>query len=82
MLKLHWIIECYLQLSINSIFPLSVVYEIMGVGVVCMYVFLHVCMYASMYVFLCICRYNVCMYLCMYACICVCMIVSYTRRPT
>jgi len=60
----------FLQLPINSIFPLSVVFGIMGLGLfVCMYVFKHVCMYASMYVYLCICMYHACMYLCMYACI-------------
>ena len=44
-------------------------------GVVCMYVFMHICMYASMYVYLCMCMYYACVtqtYVCT-----VCMHVSY-----
>ena len=62
----------FLQLPINSIFPLCVVYGIMGWRLFvcmysCMYVCMHQCMYLSVYV--CI----------MHACICVCMHVSYIR---
>jgi len=64
--------NCFLQLPINSILPLSVVYGIM-VGCVCMYMYvsMHVCMHASMYAYLCKCVYYACMYLCMYACTCI-----------
>jgi len=71
----------FLQLPINSIFPLSVVYEIMGWGLFvcmysCMYVCMHQCMYISVYACImhaCVCSVYVCMYhtyvhdACMYA---------------
>ena len=41
-----------LQLPINSIFPLPVVYGIIGWGLfVCMYSCMYVCMFGSMYVY-------------------------------
>jgi len=67
----------HLQLPINIIFPLFVVYGIMGVGVVfCMYLCMYVCMHVCINVHVCISMYMyvVCMHVCvtlvcMYACI-------------
>src|SRR6218665_838925 len=62
----------FLQFPIrpNSIFPFSVVYGIMGWGLlVCMYLCIHVCISMYMYV---LCMYYPCIihtYVCMYACI-------------
>jgi len=68
----------FLQLSINSIFTLSVVYGIIEWGwFVCMYSCMYVCMHGCMFVYLCICMY-VCMYACMYLCM-YAMHVSYIR---
>src|SRR6218665_1656935 len=69
----------FLQLPIrpNSIFPLSVVYGIMGWGLfvhVCMYSCIHVCMHKCMYISVYICiiyvlrmhNTHICVYVCMY----------------
>jgi len=68
----------FLQLPINIIFPLSVVYEIIGGGLFvrlymcpCMYVTMYVCTFACMHGFMCISVYV----FIMHACMCVC-------RPT
>src|SRR6218665_2279666 len=64
----------FLQLPIrpNSIFPLSIVYGIMGWWLfVCMYSCMHVCMHKCMYISVYVCI-NACIihtYVCMYACI-------------
>src|SRR6218665_545472 len=54
----------------NSIFPLSVVYGIMGWGLfVCMYSCMHVCMHKciSLYMYvLCMHSTYICVYVCMY----------------
>src|SRR6218665_2159831 len=66
----------FLQLPIrsNSIFPLSVVYGIMGWGLfVCMYSCKHVCMHKSMYISVYVCIMYVLFmhntYICVYVCI-------------
>jgi len=62
----------FLQLPINIIFPLSLVYLIMG-GLFGMY--------AWMYVYLC----NLYMHVCVHACMCVCLTndsVNVTRKQT
>src|SRR6218665_2106486 len=65
----------FLQLPIrpNSIFPLSVVYGIMGWGLFvcmysCMHVYMHKCMYISIDLLYVLCMHNtyICLYVCMY----------------
>src|SRR6218665_1530777 len=61
----------FLQLPIrpNSIFPLSVVYGIMGWGL-CIYLCMHVCMH-RLNVCISLCMYVLCMhntYICVYVC--------------
>jgi len=66
----------FLQLSIrlNSIFPLSVVYGIMGWELfVCMYSCIHVCMHKCTYISVYVCiMYVLCMHI-TYVHMCVCM---------
>jgi len=75
LLKRSWIYETtyvavtldsllvFLQLPINIIFPMSVVYGMMGGA--CLYPCIHACMYDCMYNYLCVCMHYACMYVCM-----------------
>jgi len=56
----------FLQLPSNSIFPLSVVYGIMGWG--CLYVCIHACMYLCINVCISLNMYVLCMQVSVYVC--------------
>src|SRR6218665_3308714 len=65
MFQSHWITYVFtISLPINIIFPLSVVYGIMGaclyyvVTHVCMYECIHECMYISVYIYMHVCMYQ------------------------
>ena len=58
-----------LQLRVNIIFPLSVVYGIMG-G--CLFIYMYSCMYTYAFIQECVYMYVLCMHVCV---ICVCIYV-------
>jgi len=68
----NFIVFFTINLPVNIIFPLSVVYGVMEACLYYVFMHVHICMYECMdecmYTFVCVCIYA-CMYACMYPCI-------------